>query len=1061
MVALAPVARVGTRHLPCRISGQLVSSLQLRSSSACIRCLQSTSPRALSYSHRRNVYTSTLAEHGTPKPQNILQPLDSFPRRHIGPTPHAAEQMLEALDPPVKSLDEFVKQVLPADILSEKNLHLSSPDGSTRLHRDPIHDGLGESDMLKLLETYKEKIVANGRSYIGCGYYPTAVPPVIQRNVLENPAWYTSYTPYQPEISQGRLESLLNFQTLTADLTGLPVANASVLDEGTAGAEAMTMSWATLPTNRQRKDGKVYIVSHLCHPQTIAVMRSRAEGFGISLRVGDILADDFKLIKDNAENLVGVLAQYPDTEGGIHDFQALGDKIHEFGGAFSVATDLLALTVLKAPGEFGADIAFGNAQRFGVPMGFGGPHAAFFSCADKYKRKIPGRLVGVSKDRLGNRALRLALQTREQHIRREKATSNICTAQALLANMSAFYAVYHGPDGLRAIAERVMSLTGVLRDRLQRLGYQVSSGIERNALFDTITLHTSNREEADTIISTALDSLVYLRRLDATKIAISLDETVGIEQLKDLLSIFSRLSKKGSEESILDIGQELPSVEIPENIRRTTPYLTHPVFNTHHSETEMLRYIHHLESKDLSLAHSMIPLGSCTMKLNATTEMLPITWPHFSALHPFTPSKVVEGYQAMIDDLEVQLAEITGMSEVTIQPNSGAQGEFAGLRSIKKYQDSKEGFGKRNICLIPVSAHGTNPASAAMAGMKVVTIKCDNTTGNLDVADLKAKCEKHKDELGAIMITYPSTFGVFEPSIKEVCQIVHEHGGQVYMDGANMNAQIGLCSPGEIGADVCHLNLHKTFCIPHGGGGPGIGPIGVAEHLRPFLPSHPFSEHLQSRRSSSDASPPISAGPWGSASILPITFSYINMMGSRGLTHATKITLLNANYILSRLKPYYQILYTNDNGRCAHEFILDLRKFKASSGIEAIDVAKRLQDYGFHAPTMSWPVANTLMIEPTESENKDELDRFCDALISIREEIAAVERGEQPKEENVLKLAPHTQRDLISSEWNRPYSREQAAYPLPWLLEKKFWPTVTRLDDSKFPHPLLINSLCS
>ena len=1037
MVASLAALRAGGRQLAVR--NALRSTRRVMPSAA---CLQTARPRfTLS---RRSVHSSSASDLGKTSPAPLSQPLDSFPRRHIGPSPDAAEQMLAALDPPVESLDEFVKQVLPADILTAKDLSLPAPQVSNGLPRDS-HGGLGESDMLKLMAQYKKDIVADGKSYIGNGYYGTIVPPVIQRNVLENPLWYTSYTPYQPEISQGRLESLLNFQTLTADLTGLPVANASILDEATAAAEAMTMSWATLPAARQKAADKVYVISHLTHPQTIAVMKSRAEGFGIRLVVGDIMADDFKLVKEQGNKLIGVLAQYPDTEGGINDFQGLSNQIHEQGGVFAVGTDLLALTVLKAPGEFGADIAFGTAQRLGVPMGFGGPHAAFFACTDNYKRKIPGRIVGVSKDRLGNRALRLALQTREQHIRREKATSNVCTAQALLANMSAMYAVYHGPKGLKAIGERVMAMTSILRDNLRAMGYSVPArGNAGDVAFDTLVIET-DAAHADSIISTAFDASIYLRRVSPTKVGVSLDETVGTAQLKELLAVLSKCAPKAADISVSD---SFPAVEIPSSVQRNTPYLTHPVFNSHHSETEMLRYITHLGSKDLSLAHSMISLGSCTMKLNATTEMLPITWPEFSTVHPFTPAAKVKGYVNMIEDLEKQLAEITGMSEVTIQPNSGAQGEFAGLRVIKLYHESR-GESKRNVCLIPVSAHGTNPASAAMTGMKVVTIKCDTATGNLDVADLRAKCEKHKDELAAIMVTYPSTFGVFEPAIKEVCDIVHQHGGQVYMDGANMNAQIGLCSPGEIGADVCHLNLHKTFCIPHGGGGPGVGPIGVAKHLAPFLPSHPLSEALQAKRSAEISSPPISAAPYGSASILPITFTYINMMGAKGLTHATKITLLNANYILSRLKPHYPILYTNTSGRCAHEFILDTRKFKSTAGIEAIDIAKRLQDYGFHGPTMSWPVANTLMIEPTESESKAELDRFCDALIAIRGEIAAVEKGEQPRDGNVLKMAPHTQRDLLADKWDRPYTREQAAYPLPYLREKKFWATVTRVDDGK------------
>ena len=963
--------------------------------------------------------------------------------------------MLATLDPPVASLDEFVQQVVPADVLSEKELTVSSPRGEVNLSRDSTLGGLGESDMLKVLEEYRKQIGSSAKSYIGAGYYPTIVPPVIMRNVLENPAWYTSYTPYQAEISQGRLESLLNFQTLTVDLTALPFANASVLDEATAAAEAMTVSLAFLPPPKQKNPTKTFVVSDLCHPQTISVMRSRAEGFGIDLVVGDILADDFKLIKEQQDHLVGAIAQYPDTEGGVYDFKALGDTIHALGGTFSVATDLLALTVLKAPGEFGADIAFGSAQRLGVPMGFGGPHAAFFACADKYKRKVPGRVVGVSKDRLGNRALRLALQTREQHIRREKATSNICTAQALLANMNAMYAVYHGPEGLKAIAQRIMAMTTVLREKLVALGYNVpvkTNAADGGVLFDTVAVELASGEEADAIVNAARNQGILLRRLSSSKVGISLDESVGREEVKSIIKAFGGYANTVAEES-QSLVAPLGLTKVPDSLKRTSSYLTQPVFNSYHSETEMLRYIHHLESKDLSLAQAMIPLGSCTMKLNATTEMIPISWPEFSQVHPFVPSDLVPGYIKLIDDLEQQLAEITGMSEVTVQPNSGAQGEFAGLRVIKKYQEA-HGGSVRNACLIPVSAHGTNPASAAMAGMRVIPVKCDTKNGNLDIADLKAKCEKHKDELAAMMVTYPSTFGVYEPGIREVCRIVHDNGGLVYMDGANMNAQIGLCSPGDLGADVCHLNLHKTFCIPHGGGGPGVGPIGVVEKLRPFLPSHPTSEYLQSKRAAT-ASPPISAAPWGSASILPITFNYINMMGAKGLTEATKMTMLNANYILSRVKDHYPIVYTNENGRCAHEFILDARQFKASAGIEAIDIAKRLQDYGFHAPTMSWPVSNTLMIEPTESESKAELDRFCDAFISIREEIAAIERGEQPREGNVLKMSPHTQRDLISSEWDRPYSRETAAYPVPSLLDRKFWPSVTRLDDGAFVSFLL------
>lgn len=981
-------------------------------------------------------------------------PLDTFARRHIGPSPSSAEQMLKVLDPPVKTLDEFIKQVLPKDILSSRDLHIEGP---------PVKDGQGEPGSTNEVEGFSEsqllerlKEIASGnkvlKTYIGCGYAGTRTPEVIKRNVLENPAWYTSYTPYQPEISQGRLESLLNYQTMVSDLTGLSISNASVLDEPTAAAEAMTLSLGVLPMARQKRPNKTYLVSHLCHPQTIAVLESRAQGFGIKIEVDDVLKDGSKRVEEIGEDLIGVLAQYPDTLGGVEDFKNLSDKVHKFKGTFSVATDLLALTVLTPPGEFGADVAFGNAQRFGVPFGYGGPHAAFFACGEQHKRKIPGRLIGLSKDRLGDNAARLALQTREQHIRREKATSNICTAQALLANMSAMFAVYHGPEGLKNIARRVINATKVVAQAASDIGYTTQGG-----LFDTVVISGGAvAGKASDFAKFAEDKFqVNLRVVDQDRIGITLDETVEKEDIQRIIDILASAAKSdatGSKEFSIDaiakrVGISSANVlsEIPSGLQRKSAILTHPVFNSHHSETELLRYIHHLQSKDLSLVHSMIPLGSCTMKLNATTEMVPITWPEFSSIHPFAPVGQAQGYATLINELEQDLAEITGFHSVSLQPNSGAQGEFTGLRVIRKFQEQQPGK-KRDICLIPVSAHGTNPASAAMAGMRVVTIKCETGSGNLDMADLKAKCEKHSEELGAIMITYPSTFGIFEPNVKQACDLVHKHGGQVYMDGANMNAQIGLCSPGEIGADVCHLNLHKTFCIPHGGGGPGVGPIGVAKHLTPFLPGHPLV-----KTGGEQAIAPVSGAPWGSASILPISWAYVKMMGARGLTHATKITLLNANYIMSRLRPHYPILYANENGRCAHEFILDTRKFKESAGIEAIDVAKRLQDYGFHAPTMSWPVANTLMIEPTESESKDELDRFCDALISIRQEIRDVEEGKQPREGNVLKMSPHTMKDLIVGSWDRPYEREKAAYPVPWLKEKKFWPSVTRLDDGKFP----------
>ena len=1014
---------------------------------ACINCLRAVTSE--SKFSGRPFYSSAAEdrsnENGTATIEDpLFATLDTFPRRHIGPSQDATNSMLKALDPPAKSLDEFVKEVLPANILSTKDIGIEGPFGVKE-------NGYSESQLIARLRN-----IASGnkpmRSYIGCGYAGTRVPEVIKRNVLEGPGWYTSYTPYQPEISQGRLESLLNFQTLVTDLTGLAIANASVLDEPTAAAEAMTLSLNALPPARQKRSNKTFVVSHLCHPQTIAVLRTRAEGLSINIRVTDVVFDKDTLANEIGDDLIGLLVQYPDTEGGVEDFASLADIVHRLGATFSVATDLLALTILKPPGEFGADIAFGNAQRLGVPFGYGGPHAAFFACSEKYKRKIPGRLIGVSKDRLGDKAMRLALQTREQHIRREKATSNICTAQALLANMSAFYAIYHGPRGLKAIAQRAVNGARVIEEGVRQLGFSTSTrgkSADGRVLFDTVVVATEQGKAQEIAAFAAKEAGINFRIFDGGKLGITVDETVDTQDLEDILQVFSKFGSNTplTVKKISEVLQLAPNETsgLPSSLKRTSPYLTHPVFNIHQSETELLRYIHHLQSKDLSLTHSMIPLGSCTMKLNATTEMIPVSWPEFSSIHPFVPIDQARGYATLIEELEKDLAEITGFDGISLQPNSGAQGEFAGLRLIRKYQEMQPGK-KRDVCLIPVSAHGTNPASAAMCGMRVVTIRCETGTGNLDMEDLKAKCEKYSEELGAIMITYPSTFGVFEPQVKEVCRLVHTHGGQVYMDGANLNAQIGLCSPGDIGADVCHLNLHKTFCIPHGGGGPGVGPIGVKAHLAPFLPGHPL---VQTGGNKGIA--PVSGAPWGSASILPISWAYIKMMGGRGLTHATKITLLNANYILSRLKPYYPILYTNAAGRCAHEFILDVRKFKESAGIEAIDIAKRLQDYGFHAPTMSWPVANTLMIEPTESENLEELDRFCDALISIRQEIDAVEKGKQPREKNVLRMAPHSLKDLLAGDenWNRSYTRQQAAYPLPWLKEKKFWPSVTRLDDGE------------
>ncbi|KAL2121738.1 hypothetical protein VTJ04DRAFT_2193 [Mycothermus thermophilus] len=973
---------------------------------------------------------------------------ESFAGRHIGPDDESVQQMLKALDPPVESIDQFVRQVIPADILSSRELFPQPRDAFDSVTTRATREGHQEWEVLALGRAMAESNDTSRKNFIGAGYYGTITPEVIKRNVLENPAWYTSYTPYQPEISQGRLESLLNFQTLVSDMTGLPIANASLLDEGTAAAEAMTMSMNVLPASRAKRPGKTYVVDKNIHPQTLNVLRSRAEGFGIAVRVMDLSGSDLSELQSIGDDLVGALVQYPDTYGKVHDFRSLAEVVHKQGALLAAATDLLALTVLTPPGEWGADIAFGTSQRFGVPLGFGGPHAAFFAVTEKHKRKMPGRLIGVTKDRRGNRALRLALQTREQHIRREKATSNVCTAQALLANMSAFYAIYHGPAGLKRIAERCNLGARVVQAAANHFGLDAGS---EPVPFDTVVISCPGK--AAEIRDLARDEGINIRYDGPDRVVISVDETVEERDLLALIKVFSRASGGASGDALTNFAPllerfltESQSGSIPEPLRRKSAYLTHPIFNTYHSETEMLRYIHHLQAKDLSLVHSMIPLGSCTMKLNASTEMALITLPGFSNLHPAAPVEDTRGYQKLVSSLEDQLRDITGMDGVSLQPNSGAQGEFAGLRTIRKYHASR-GEGHRDLCLIPVSAHGTNPASAAMAGMRVLPVKCEPKTGNLDLADLEAKCKQYSSQIAAMMITYPSTYGIFEPQIKKVCEIVHAHGGQVYMDGANMNAQIGLCSPGEIGADVCHLNLHKTFCIPHGGGGPGVGPICVKKHLIEHLPTKDVANIEDPNR-------PVSSAPYGSASILPISWAYNTMMGGEGLKKATTVTLLNANYLLSKLKPHYPIVYTNEHGRCAHEFILDIRPFHDTAGIEAIDIAKRLQDYGFHAPTMSWPVANTLMIEPTESESKEELDRFVEALIGIRAEIREIEEGRAPRDGNVLKMAPHPMEDIITGDgeagakWDRPYSREKAAYPLPWLREKKFWPSVARVDDA-------------
>ncbi|HLO84931.1 MAG TPA: aminomethyl-transferring glycine dehydrogenase [Nostocaceae cyanobacterium] len=924
--------------------------------------------------------------------------IPDFIQRHIGPKADDIQQMLEVLG--FVSLDDLIEKTVPQAIRLEGALELPAAQSE--------YAALGK---LKQIAA-KNQVY---RSYIGMGYYDCITPPVIQRNILENPGWYTAYTPYQPEIAQGRLEALLNFQTMIIDLTGLEIANASLLDEGTAAAEAMSLSYGV-----SKNKANSYFVSRECHPQTIDVLQTRANPLGIKLIIGDHQSFDF------SEPIFGAVLQYPASDGTIYDYRSFIEKAHAVGALVTVAADPLSLTLLTPPGELGADIAVGSTQRFGIPLGFGGPHAAYFATKDEYKRLVPGRIVGVSKDVNGKPALRLALQTREQHIRREKATSNICTAQVLLAVMASMYAVYHGAEGLRAIAQNIHHLTNILAAGLKRLNYQISS----TYFFDTLKVELKSGQ-LEKILFAATARNINLRIFDETAVGISLDETTTIADLIDLWQIFA-----GKDELPFTV-EDLTDTDSHLLLKRESSYLTHPIFNRYHSETELLRYIHQLETKDLSLNTSMIPLGSCTMKLNATAEMIPVTWSEFGKIHPFAPADQTRGYQILFQQLEIWLAEITGFAGISLQPNAGSQGEYAGLLVIREYHQSRK-EGHRNICLIPQSAHGTNPASAVMCGMKVVAVACDSQ-GNIDVEDLKIKAAKHSQELAALMVTYPSTHGVFEEAIQEICAIVHEHGGQVYMDGANMNAQVGLCRPADIGADVCHLNLHKTFCIPHGGGGPGMGPIGVASHLVPFLPGHAVvnmgSEHGA-----------VSAAPWGSASILVISWMYIVMMGAAGLTEATKVAILNANYIAKRLESYYPVLYKGKNGLVAHECILDLRSLKKSANIEIDDVAKRLMDYGFHAPTVSWPVAGTIMVEPTESESKQELDRFCDALISIRQEIAEIEAGKADIQDNVLKNAPHTAESLIIGEWTHPYSREQAAYPAPWTKEHKFWPSVGRID---------------
>ena len=952
--------------------------------------------------------------------------LNSFARRHIGPNREEIDAMLGGVG--FENLDALIEAAIPKNIRLNRQLDL--PEAKS------------ESEALTELRAIAKKNKV-ARSFIGAGYYDCITPPVIQRNILENPGWYTAYTPYQAEIAQGRLEALLNFQTMIVDLTKLDIANASLLDEATAAAEAMALCHAVVTAR------KTFFVADNCHPQTIEVVRTRAKPLGIEIKV-----DNFSRFKfDNT--VFGVLVQYPATDGAIYDYTEFVRQAHTAGALVVVAADILALALLKPPGEFGADVAVGNTQRFGVPLGFGGPHAAYFATRDEHRRHLPGRLVGVSHDAEGRPAYRLAMQTREQHIRRDKATSNICTAQVLLAVIASMYAVYHGPHGLRAIATRVHSFASKLASGLSQLGIEIA----HKAFFDTIRIEVGEMSSRD-ILERAVKAGCNLRALGPHSLGISMDETTADADLEILMAALRGTNVRDFEDDKL-AGSEF---QVPQSAIRSSDFLTHPVFNTHDTETEMLRYLKKLELRDLSLTTSMIPLGSCTMKLNAAAEMFPISWPEISKLHPFAPNDQTAGYIEICTQLEEWLAEMTGFAAVSLQPNAGSQGEYAGLLAIREYHASR-GEAHRNVCLIPTSAHGTNPASAVMAGFKVVPVACLKD-GDIDLADLRAKADEHARDLAALMVTYPSTHGVFEPTIREICDIVHAHGGQVYMDGANMNAQVGLCRPGDYGADVCHLNLHKTFCIPHGGGGPGVGPIGVAKHLAAFLPREfildpetgeiIFGEGERGKRPPAGNGPNyrhgggkvgnVAAAPFGSASILTITWMYIRMMGAEGLKRASEVAILNANYIAKRLDRYFPVLFKGKRGLVAHECILDLRQWK-SAGIEVEDVAKRLIDYGFHAPTISWPVAGTMMVEPTESEPKHELDRFCDAMISIHAEIEAVARGKIDRENNLLKNAPHTAWQIASEKWDRPYSREQAAFPAPWTREHKFWPAVARIDN--------------
>ena len=936
-----------------------------------------------------------------------LEPGANFIRRHIGPSSAETASMLKALG--ASSLDEFISRVIPAQIRAARPLDLP-PAKAERTALSYLRKMADRNEVFT--------------SMIGMGYYGTVTPKVLLRNILENPGWYTAYTPYQAEVSQGRMEALLNYQQMVVDLTGMELANASLLDEGTAAAEAMAMA-----KRAGASSANAFFVDRDTHPQTIGVVQTRAEAFGYDIIIGDPLTEL------DAAKVFGALLSYPGSSGEVRDFRGIIAKLHEAKALAIMATDLLALAVLTPPGELGADIAVGSAQRFGVPMGYGGPHAAFFATRDEYKRAMPGRVIGVSVDAAGNRALRMALQTREQHIRREKATSNICTAQVLLAVMASMFAVYNGPEGIRRMAERTHRLAAIFADAVKGFGYEVSS----KSFFDTVTLHVPGRAHA--LIAKAREKRINLRFVDADHLGVSFDQSTRRQELERLLTVFKTdaLDKAKLDELDARTGEVIQPA-----LRRTSGFLTHPVFSRYHSETEMLRYLRHLQSKDIALDRSMIALGSCTMKLNATTEMIPITWRNFAMMHPFAPLEQTQGYQQLFEELEAMLCEITGFDAVSLQPNAGSQGEYAGLLAIRNYHHAN-GNQHRDICLIPTSAHGTNPASAVMAGLKVVAVACD-AQGNVDIADLEAKAKQHSAHLAALMLTYPSTHGVFEAGVKDICAIVHGQGGQVYMDGANLNAQVGLMRPAELGADVCHMNLHKTFCIPHGGGGPGMGPIGVRAHLAPHLPGHPVVTGVNPAAGRDQHQGPVSAAPWGSASILPISWAYIAMMGGEGLTEATRIAILNANYIAHRLKDHFPVLYTGPGGHVAHECIIDMRWMKEAAGVGVEDVAKRLVDYGFHAPTMSFPVPDTMMIEPTESEAKGELDRFCDAMIEIRREIAEIVAGVADRNDNVLKHAPHTHA-LLFGEWTRSYSKEKAFFPLKAGQPDKYWPPVGRVDN--------------